>query len=217
MKEKRDKPYIWVTWLSKLISGESQCEWAAWFKAHFKSEKSSSSNFDLVKWTINHNKLLHKRRDELEQQSYKVQIEDQNSFRLDVIKDPQIVVKDSPLAVFTVSGKVDIVALKDGKGQIEDCKTGRCKNSDQVQVMLYMIFLPMAIEKYKDIIFNGSVIYKDTKIPIYWEDIDDDLKEVVWNLVGRIGGDGPCRKVPSYNECKWCDISKEDCPQKMEG
>ena len=206
MVEKRDKSYIWVTWLTKLIAGESQCEYASWYKAHFKSVKFSKTQFNLVKWTINHNNLLHKRRDELEGLGYKVLIEDQNSFKVDV-----------PNLDITVSGKADIVGLLENGGcLVDDCKTGRAKNSDLVQVMLYLMFLPLAHEKYKDIIFNGQVIYKDSIVPIDWSDVDDDLKEVVWDLVRRIGGDEPCRKVPSYGECKWCDISKDDCPQKME-
>jgi len=42
LADRRDKPYIWITWLSKLIAGESQCEYASWYKAHFKTAKSSS-------------------------------------------------------------------------------------------------------------------------------------------------------------------------------
>lgn len=207
MAEKRDKPYIWCTWLTKLIAGESQCEWASWFKAHFKSEKSSSTQFNLVKWTINHNNLLHKRRDELERLGYKVLIEDQNSFKVEV-----------PETNITVSGKADIVGLnaeKDGRCIVVDCKTGRAKNSDLVQVMLYLICLPLAHPQYKDTTFNGQVVYNDNLVPVDWSDIDDFLKEVVWDLVKRVGGDTPCRKVPSSGECKWCDISKADCPQRM--
>jgi len=207
MAEKRDKPYIYITWLSKLIAGESQCEWASWFKAHFKSEKSSSTQFNLVKWTINHNNLLHKRRDQLEKLGYVVMIEDQNSFRVSVSGTDII-----------VSGKADVVGFPKGifdKGIIDDCKTGRAKNSDLVQVMLYLMFLPLAVEKYKDTIFDGQVIYRDSIVPVNWEDVDDDLKEVVWDLVKRVGGAAPCRKVPSYGECKWCDISKEDCPERL--
>ena len=25
-------PYVWVTWLPRLLSGENTCEWANWFK-----------------------------------------------------------------------------------------------------------------------------------------------------------------------------------------
>ena len=29
MAERRDKPNIWMTWLTKLLVGENSCEWAA--------------------------------------------------------------------------------------------------------------------------------------------------------------------------------------------
>ena len=206
MKVKRDNVFIWVTWLTKLIAGEQQCEFQSWLKSHYKYTKAGGSgNFSLTKWTIDHNKLVHKVRDELEADGYKVTIEDQNSFRLRLPGD------------ITVSGKADIIALHEKKVPfVDDCKTGRQKNSDQVQVMLYMIFLPKCIERYENTIFEGRVIYKDGEVPIHWEDVDDGLKEVVWDLIKRIGGDEPPRKVPSTNECKWCDISKGDCPERVE-
>ena len=30
----RETPYIWTTWLPRLLTGENSCEWAVWFKAH---------------------------------------------------------------------------------------------------------------------------------------------------------------------------------------
>ena len=30
----RETPYIWATWLPRLLTGENSCEWAVWFKAH---------------------------------------------------------------------------------------------------------------------------------------------------------------------------------------
>ena len=30
-------PYVWVTWLTKLLVGDASCEWAAWFKAQHES------------------------------------------------------------------------------------------------------------------------------------------------------------------------------------
>lgn len=38
-KEKGD--YIWITWLAKLLSGETVCEWQYWFKAHFSEALSN--------------------------------------------------------------------------------------------------------------------------------------------------------------------------------
>ncbi len=27
----REHPYIWATWLARLLAGEAHCEWAGWF------------------------------------------------------------------------------------------------------------------------------------------------------------------------------------------
>jgi hypothetical protein len=35
MTAPRDGSYIWVTWITGLMSADKQCEWAAWFRAHF--------------------------------------------------------------------------------------------------------------------------------------------------------------------------------------
>ena len=32
----RDHPYIWATWLPRLLVGDNSCEWAIWFKAHYQ-------------------------------------------------------------------------------------------------------------------------------------------------------------------------------------
>ena len=36
-KPRRDGSYFWVTWLTKLLTGENSCEWASWFRARHKS------------------------------------------------------------------------------------------------------------------------------------------------------------------------------------
>lgn len=210
MKQKRDKPYIWVTWLTRLITGEQQCEYAAWLKAHYKLDKAPST-FNSRQWNIDHTQLMHTRRDELESKGYKVLLEDQNSFKMCF-----------PGGI-TVSGKADLVALKLAPepalpwyGLVVDCKTGKPKDSDQVQVMIYMLALPLCVERYRGLRFNGQVAYKDHVVPITWDEIDSNFKELVRNLVLRTGNPKLCRTVPSYNECKWCDVLKGDCPEKVE-
>ena len=41
MPTRRKFPYIWTTWLPRLLTGENSCEWAAWFKAHHESWSAS--------------------------------------------------------------------------------------------------------------------------------------------------------------------------------
>ena len=56
MPEERVTPYIWVSWLTKLMVGESMCEWAAWFKAWNESwsYKKMPSDLQIVMLPGNH-------------------------------------------------------------------------------------------------------------------------------------------------------------------
>ena len=36
LAQRREHPYIWATWLPRLLIGENSCEWAVWFKAHYQ-------------------------------------------------------------------------------------------------------------------------------------------------------------------------------------
>ena len=67
-------PYVWVTWLPRLLSGESSCEWASWFKAQHEgwSWSRMPSDFDQAGWLMNHTSLLNQQRQKWEQQGYTV-------------------------------------------------------------------------------------------------------------------------------------------------
>jgi hypothetical protein len=222
MKQKRDQIFVWPTWISKLVAGEENCFWKYWFKAHYKCDKKSG-DFNLTKWTIEHTKLLRKRVKELERLGYTVTIEDQNSFRFDLIVKPQEgdhrkIYKDGGDIV--ISGKADIVAIKGDENIVEDCKTGNPKVSDHIQVLIYMLLLPLSIEKFKNQKFLGRIVYKDNMpnvdIPIKTYE-DEDLKREIWDTIKLIAGDEEnCRKVPSMNECKRCDITCENCKERVE-
>ena len=76
-------PYIWVTWLPRLLSGESSCEWAAWFKAQHEGSSwtRAPSDFDQAGWLMDHTALLNEQREVWEKkQGCSVLTEAQNSF-----------------------------------------------------------------------------------------------------------------------------------------
>ena len=131
MTEERSGPYLWVTWLSKLLVGDFSCEWAAWFKAHYKNYERMPSDFDVTVWQMNHTALLNDVRDMLEAEGRRVFMESQNYFNL----------RGSSGTV--LGGKPDLVAVDDdGRAEIIDIKTGQPRASDNVQVMIYMYALP---------------------------------------------------------------------------
>src|SRR5438093_576244 len=80
MAEARSKPYVYVTWLTKLLAGEDHCAWKAWFKAHNRYDKQPS-DFNLAKWILDHTEMLTSRADSLRSEGYEVWIENQNEFK----------------------------------------------------------------------------------------------------------------------------------------
>jgi len=200
---KRSNPFIWVSWLSKLMAGEKQCEWACWFRSHYIWEKLPSG-LDLAKWTADHTQLLRARRAALEAEGFTVYSEDQNSFTL------------MGKTGIEVSGKPDIVAIRGKEAYVEDCKTGSPRHSDHFQVLVYMLSLPYVDGPWKGLKLEGRIIYPSAVVEVPSSKIDADLKELFRKTVLRIGGPEPARKTPSWGECRYCDIARGDCPERIE-
>jgi hypothetical protein len=203
MAVERAGPYIWVTWLTKLMAGENQCEWASWFRAHYEWDKLPG-DFDLAKWTTEHNALLHERRKQLQAEGLTVYTEDQNSFRVE------------GKTGIVVSGKADIVAITEDVVFVEDCKIGDPKNSDHMQVMIYLLLLPLALDYCKGRNLEGRIIYNDATVDVTLGKVDDEFKQLLKKTVLKVGGTEPPKKAPSWGECRYCDISKADCPERIE-
>ena len=62
LAQRREHPYIWATWLPRLLTGENSCEWAVWFKAHYQDWTRTPSEFNQAEWMLNHTALLNKRK-----------------------------------------------------------------------------------------------------------------------------------------------------------
>lgn len=202
----KDAPYVWVTWLAPLLAGSHHCQWAAWFQSNYKFVKESDDSF-LANWTSNHEALLQDRADYLESQGYEVFLEGANSFRI----------KGSDQRTL-ISGKADIVAIKDDEIVVEDCKTGKKKASDPAQVLLYMLLLPapggpIHCRKKK---LSGRLVYQDEIIDVPSTLLDKDFKENFRSLAHRISAKDPARKAPSSSECRYCKISNAYCLERKD-
>ena len=137
MAEKRiGGPYIWVTSLAKLLTGEASCEWASWFKAHHRNWQKPPSDFDSTKWMVDHTTLVNRERDCLENIGYDVYTENQNLFRL----------KGSTA---TIAGKPDLIGEKTNEILISDAKTGNPSPSHRAQVQIYQYAVPKALQQFQ--------------------------------------------------------------------
>ena len=112
MPRPRETPYVWATWLAKLLAGENSCEWAASFRAHYQDWAKPPSDFDSTQWMLDHTALVNTERESREKLGYEVFTENQNSFRLRGRSA-------------TVAGKPDLIAVKGGDAVIIDAKTGK--------------------------------------------------------------------------------------------
>ena len=204
MAERRDSPYVWVTWITRLLAGEHHCEWAAWFRAHHKNYAKQPTDFDLAQWAADHADLVKTRAAQLQADGFTTTLEDQNKFTL----------KGASGAA--LGGKPDIVAKKGDRVTVVDCKTGKQRDSDYFQVLTYMTALPSARYEFRGMEIAGEVAYKDRPIPVAAADLTAEVKGGIFKLLERVCGAVELQRVPSYSECSFCDISAVDCPERIE-
>lgn len=203
MSQPREEPYIWVTWLSRLLAGDAHCEWALWFKAHHTYDKpKKDETFDLPAWKAGHGEFVRVRAAELRAAGYKVFVEDQNKFALRG-------------KAATVGGKPDIVAVRGDETLVVDCKTGAAHAGDALQVLMYMLILPLAHAACEGRRMTGEVRYTDHVTAIPADALTPQLRDLIRGTITRAGGAAPTQRVPSYAECSFCDITGADCPERV--
>lgn len=196
----RPEPYVWVSWITKILAGESSCVWSAWLRAHYQTAKAPNG-FDMGTWQMDHTAMLRSAATHHEKEGYTVFTESQNTF---VLKGK----------AGTLSGKPDVVAVKDMAGWVIDTKTGSPKASDRVQVMIYMWVLPKTIPAFADVRFDGKVVYKTGYSIIAADEVDAVFIRRVADLMKEICGEAEPHKAPSFGECQHCPITAEDCADR---
>ena len=201
---RRNGPYIWVTWLTRLLVGENSCEWAAWFRAQHEgwSWARVASGFDLVGWQMAHTSGINGNRRCWEDLGYAVYTENQNGFALKG-------------RAATLGGKPDLIARKGASGTIIDVKTGRASQSHVAQVMPYMYAVPKAMGRHHGVDFDDRVAYSNHEVEIPASAVDERFIRNLSALVQRLSAGEPARRVPGQQECGFCDISSADCTERV--
>ena len=202
-KLRRDGPYFWVTWLTKLLTGENSCEWSAWFRAAHESGswEQVPGDFDRAGWQMAHTVMVNEARERWESLDHKVFTERQNGFSLR---------GDAG----TLGGRPDLIARRGETGTIIDVKTGKPSPSHIVQVMVYMYAMLRAIGRHQGVVFDGQVVYTDHIVDVPSSAVDDQFVARLSQLIGRLASDAPARRVPSPGECRFCPITVADCPER---
>lgn len=204
IERERREPYIWVTWLSRMMAGEASCNWSAWFKTNYpkRDEERVPSDFNLASWQIAHTRMLSELISEQRKEGKRIFKEQQFQFRR-----PDLILAGKPdLIVFPSPEEIEIF----------DCKTGQQKVSDQVQVMIYMGCLPQSKGPWEGKkIRGGHIIYKKTIMEIPPEAVNQKFTEDLSYFLAILTSKTPPEKNPSEHECRFCDISQKACPERV--
>ena len=200
----RQLPYIWATWLPRLLTGENSCEWASWFKAHYQDWTRIPSDFNQAEWLLKHTALLNEQKAQWEDSGYDVYVKGQNSFRLRG-------------KAATLAGRPDLTVVNGDNTLIVDVKTGREQPWHAVQVMIYIYALPRALPQYRDAKLAGEVVYPTHTVRVPRGSLNTQFTTDLVSLIRRLASETPPRRVPSLQECGFCDITAGDCADRVDG
>ena len=78
-----------------------------------------------------------------------------------------------------------------------------------------MYALPKAMPEYRDAKFSGEIVYNDHTHRVPQGGIDQGFRPQPRQPdIRRIADEKPAIHVPSAAECRFCDISALDCPER---
>lgn len=193
-------PEFWVTGLAKLLVGENPCHFEAWIKGHFRIDKLPRDESKITEWKMAHTEQLSAAIQRCKDDGWKCQVE--RYFRVQG-------------ETGIMAGKADLVTQRaDAHPIVRDIKSGKPRDSDAAQVMIYIVALPIAWS-VPTMRFEGEVIYPTHTLPVRYEDAQA-LKPRLFSLLRLLGSKERTDASPSESGCKWCDVSKADCPDRLE-
>ena len=82
--------------------------------------------------------------------------------------------------------------------------------------MIYMYALPRARSEFRGARIAGEIIYPDRTQRVPQGGIGQGFIEDLSVLIRRIAAPEPPVRVPSAAECRFCDITAADCPERVE-
>ncbi len=206
-RPKDGKPSVYVTSLSGLLSGDKECKYSAWFRSRFWYDKVEDKTFDLASWTADHTAMVQAQQMELVANGWSVTLESANKFDLEG-KTGSLVGKPDIRAEKWADGKLTAV-------RIVDCKTGKRRNSDYLQVLLYL-YAELKMRPEVRASLRGSVVYKDAQVFVDPGDLHHVRMAAIGDTMRQICGDEPLTASPSQRECQYCDIPATYCAARWQ-
>jgi hypothetical protein len=199
---RRRRPYIWPSWLTKLLAGEDRCWWKVWYKTNHRYAKRPDdperAEF-FAQYNQLHDAITNERAFKLRAAGWEVKLEEEAEFKLNG--------KDAD-----VQGKPDLVAMKGAEAIVSDSKSGKRRDSDHWQVLIYMFALPLSwLKKFvaDGGVLRGEVVYKDGHVvPV--RALGTLERERIVAAIRSVSGSRVPDASPSAQECRFCDLVR--CP-----
>ncbi len=204
VEKKPGLPDFYATGLAKALVGDQPCLFEPWMKGHYTFDKASRSS-NLAQWKLDHTAQLHAEVERLKGDGWKTTVE--KYFRL-----------TGQTAI--IVGKPDVIAQAENKRpKIVDVKSGKPRDSDVAQVLIYMVVIPM-VWKAPHMIFEGEVVYSGGGLT-HRVKIDareaDAMRARLFPLVRRLAvNEVAPDPAPGESNCRFCDVTKADCPTRFE-
>ena len=198
----RRRPYVWVTWLTRLLAEENRCVYRAWYKAHFKIQKDESPEREVffAEQTAKHDAIQDVREKELKAQGWTVKREEQGEFKLKGAKGD-------------LAGKPDLVGLKGDEALIVEVKSGKQRESDAWQVLIYWFALKLSWLKGTGSRIHGEVAYKGGHVRNV-EPLAPQSQAKIAALLKVVTGDDEPERTPGKWDCEYCEI--KTCPDRFQ-
>ena len=153
---------------------------------------------------LRHTALLNEQKDAWQSHGYAVTVENQNVFRL-----------RGPMALLV--GKPDLIVERGDDVQVIDVKTGREQAWHAVQVQIYKYAIARARPEYHDRMIAGQVVYPRHVTRVPRRALDNGFIHDLGALIQKVAAPDPPPATPSVQECRFCDITQLDCPERLEG
>ena len=198
-----DGPCFWATWLTRLLSGEDSCDWAAWFRARYEdgSWRQMPSDLDRVGWQMAHTAAVIAARARWEAWATLC------TPRIELFRPERGIGQPGRPA-------------RPHRPQAGIARHHRREDREGpppvVQVMLYMYAVLRCIEEHRGVAFRGQGAHPAVVVDIPAEAVDGEFAGRLSLLLRKLGDSQPARRVPGPMECAYCPIiTTADWPERM--
>ena len=82
--------------------------------------------------------------------------------------------------------------------------------------MGYQYAVLLALPEYCGVQFRGHSAYHNSQVGIPASGLNDKFVQDLAALIRRLASETPARRVPSAQECRFCDVTAEGFPARID-